>query len=126
MFLKVGKGGGQTYPKILDQPKNIKKSLEQFSSVGGGGGGVVPKTSISISMAISLNSLYFFLKCGRPTPSLFKFLFSHIKFKKNVCCEKKGAPPPPLTRCYVPGLFNFSIYSRIMLKDFSMFLNNAL
>lgn len=30
-------GGGQTYPKILDQPKNIKKSLEQFSSVGGGG-----------------------------------------------------------------------------------------
>lgn len=73
-------GGGQTYPKILDQPKNIKKSLEQFSSVGGGGGGVVPKTSISISMAISLNSLYFFLKCGRPTPSLFKFLFSHIKF----------------------------------------------
>lgn len=40
--------------------------------------------------------------------------------------KKKGAPPPPLTRCYVPGLFNFSIYSRIMLKDFSMFLNNAL
>lgn len=123
MFLKVGKGG-QTYPKILDQPKNIKKSLEQFSSVGGGGG-VVPKTSISNFNGNFVKFTLFFLKCGRPTPSLFKFLFSHIKFKKNVCCEKKGASPP-LTRCYVPGLFNFSIYSRIMLKDFSVFLNNAL
>lgn len=38
IVFESGERGGQTYPKILDQPKNIKKSLEQFSSVGEGGG----------------------------------------------------------------------------------------
>lgn len=89
-----GGGGADLSENSWPAQKYKKKSWTVFIR-GGRGGGVVPKTSISISMAISLNSLYFFLKCGRPTPSLFKFLFSHIKFKKNVCCEKKGGTPPP-------------------------------
>lgn len=91
IVFESGERGGD---KILDQPKNIKKKSWTIF-IRGGRGGVVPKTSISNFIGNFVKFTLFFFKCGRPTTSLFKFLFSHIKFKKNVCCEKKGGTPPP-------------------------------
>lgn len=94
IVFESGEGGGADLSEnSWPAQKYKKKVLNNFHPWGEGG--VVPKTSISNFNGNFVKFTLFFLKCGRPTPSLFKFLFSHIKFKKNVCCEKKGASPPP-------------------------------
>lgn len=61
IVFESGERGGQTYPKILDQPKNIKKKSWTIF-IRGGRGGVVPKTSISNFIGNFVKFTLFFFK----------------------------------------------------------------
>lgn len=102
IVIKVWREGGKLIRNLDKNAKNPvfpKISKIQIHPLGEGGGGRVSRSSnyqISSSSIILKNCLH--QKIGA-TPSKLNILY---KFNKNVGCEKKCAPPPPLPWCYVP------------------------